>query len=93
VDVIDAVAEAFDLVAFAERNARPPVRDKRHQHQGLVHHAVVLDVMQQYRRRAVRHFRQPHTHPRRTRHDHVVDIVDELLERHRHFLQALAHER
>ena len=26
VDVIDAVAEAFDLVAFAERNARPPVR-------------------------------------------------------------------
>ena len=93
VDVIDAVAEAFDRVPLPERNSRPPVGDEGHQHQGLVHHAVVLDVMQQHRGRAMRHFRQPHAHAGRARHHHVVDIVDELLQRHRHLLQPLVHER
>jgi hypothetical protein len=53
----------------------------------------LLDVVQQHRRGAVRDLGQPHAHARRTRHHHLVDIVDEAFERHRHFLQAMAHER
>jgi hypothetical protein len=41
-------------VTLREWKARPPVRQKGHEHDSLVQDAVLLDVMQQHRGRAVR---------------------------------------
>ena len=91
--MIDAVAEALDRMALGNRDPRPPVGDDGHQDHGLVQHHVVLDMVLQDRRSAVGDLGQPHAHARRPRHHHLVDVGDEAVERHRHVLQAMAHER
>src|SRR5262245_4968295 len=52
-DARDAMAEPLDRMALCNRHPRPPVRDEGHQDHGLLHHHVVLDVVQQDRRGTV----------------------------------------
>src|SRR5262249_499155 len=92
-NAVDAVAKACDRMAFCQRHARPPVAGKSHQDQGFVHDAVVPDMVQQHGGWIVGAFGQPHAHAWDPRHYHLVDVLDELLERHRHLPEAVAHER
>ncbi len=68
------------------------IGDEGHEDQGFVQDVVLLDVVQEHRRDAVRDLGQPYGDAGRPHHHHLVDVRDEACERHRHGLQAMANE-
>ena len=92
-DAVEPVPEPLQRVALAERHARPLFVHERQQHHLLMHDVVVLDVMQQHRRCAVVDLGQPDAHAGAARHHHLVDVLDEFGERHRHLVQPAVHLR